>query len=228
MQSLLLKGTGRARGGGRTPPRSVRRMALALWLAIAGLSLPALSWAGNWGENWGTMIWGPQVVAVPGGPDGLSATLTVDGCDAVRSASFVAAPDTPSKPFGYDFPFGLLDFSLEGCTGQAQGITVTVEYSQPLPPGAAFFKEQGGVYAPYSAQLSGSTAVFYLTDNGLGDDDATAGVVHDPSGIGVPPDALPVPLLSPLMLWLLASLLAVLGWRRLGRVEAIGHGRPRN
>jgi hypothetical protein len=208
-------------------------MALVLWLAIAGLALPALSWAGNWGENWGTMIWGPQVVAVPGGPGGLTATLTVDGCAAVRSASFVAAPDTPSKPFGYDFPFGLLDFSLEGCTGQAQGITVTVDYSQPLPQGAAFFKEQGGVYAPYSAQLSGSATTFFLTDNGLGDDDPAIGTVHDPSGIGVLlpgaiPVPVPVPVLSPWMLWLLAGLMAVFGGRRLGRGGAIGHGRPRN
>jgi hypothetical protein len=218
MQSLSLRGIRRTRGNGTAPMRPDWRVTLLSWLAVVGLALPALSWAGNWGEDWGTMIWGPQVVAVPGGPDGLTATLTVNGCTAISSVSFVAAPDTPSKPAGYEFPFGLLDFSLQGCTDQDQGITVTVNYSQPIPAGAEFFKEQGGVYAHYSAQLSGSTTTFYLTDNGAGDDDSTVGTVHDPSGIGVPP-VKPVPANDRLGLLLMALLMLIAGavaTRRIG------------
>ena len=146
---------------------------------------------------------------VQGGPGGLTATLTVDGCSAVSSARFVAAPDTPSKPEGYAFPFGLLDFSLQGCTDLVEGITVTVKYSEPLPGAAVFFKEQGGIYARYSAQLSGSTTTFHLTDNGAGDDDPAAGFVHDPSGIGVL--SVPVPVNDRLGLLLMALLLLGVG-----------------
>ena len=160
----------------------------------------------------------PAMTTITGGPGGLSAVMSVQGCSNIASASFVPAPDSPSKPTDYDFPFGLLDFSLNSCNSLLQGITVTVDYSQPLPAGARFFKEEGGVYSGYSAQLGSTTTTFLLTDNGEGDDDPVPGEVRDPSGIGVQVQA-PAPVAVPAMplqlLWALASFVGLLGIHRL-------------
>ena len=160
----------------------------------------------------------PAMTTITGGPGGLSAVMSVQGCSNIASASFVPAPDSPSKPTGYNFPFGLLDFSLNSCNSLLQGITVTVDYSQPLPAGARFFKEESGVYSGYSAQLGDSTTTFLLTDNGEGDDDPVPGEVRDPSGIGVQiqvPAPVAVPAMPLQLLWALASCVGLLGIHRL-------------
>lgn len=150
--------------------------------------------------------------SVAGGPGGVTATLNVSGCQTVVSASFVPAPDTPSKPAGFDFPYQLLDFELDDCSTAPNGVVIDVDYSSPIPDGAVFFKEENGQYSTYPATISGSNTLFVLTDNGSGDEDSGAGRIHDPSGIAVPsasPTVLqPVPALP---LWLLSMLAVIAG-----------------
>jgi uncharacterized repeat protein (TIGR01451 family) len=130
---------------------------------------------------------------IPTRQGGVTANLAVEGCSSIDSAIFIDAP--AGAPAGIQFPFGLADFSLSGCAGTA---TVTVTYSQNLPNGATFYKEQAGTYATYAATLGVNSVTFSLTDNGTGDSNPAQGVIDDPSGIGVMAAAAPasIPALS--------------------------------
>ncbi len=147
-------------------------------------------------------------------PSGVAASITISGCSSLISATFIPAPDSPSKPAGFDFPYGLVDFSASGCSTLANGIKVTLDFSQPIDAGAVLYKEEGAAnaYFPFSAALSGSSATFLLTDNGPGDEDGAIGEIHDPAGIAVPlagpvPPAPGSPAPVPVMpLWLLVML----------------------
>jgi len=144
---------------------------------------------------------------IPTSQAGVTADLAVQGCSAIDSAAFIHAP--AGTPAGVQFPFGLIDFSLSGCAAQ---VTVTTTYSQDLPLGATFYKEQNGIYAPYAATLGPGTITFVLTDNGLGDSDPAAGKIHDPSGLGIMAVAA-VPTLTDWGAMLLSAALLLLGFR---------------
>jgi Cep192 domain 4 len=147
-------------------------------------------------------------------PSGVAAGITISGCSSLINATFIPAPDSPSKPAGFDFPYGLVDFSASGCSTLANGIKVTLDFAQPIDAGAVLYKEEGvaNAYFPFSATLSGSSATFLLTDNGPGDEDGAIGEIHDPAGIAVPlagpvPPAPGSPAPIPVMpLWLLVML----------------------
>lgn len=145
---------------------------------------------------------------IPTRMNGATANLEVTGCSTIDTAVFIDAP--AGAPTGTTFPFGLLDFTLTGCTGMA---SVSVTYSQNLPSGAVYYKHQNGSYAIYPASLGANSVTFTLTDGGAGDADGTVnGSIHDPSGIGVTaalsaPTAIPT--LSEWGMILLSSLLAL-------------------
>lgn len=147
---------------------------------------------------------GSQRTAIPTRRAGVTVDLVVQGCSSIDSAAFIDPP--AGAPSGVQFPFGLIDFSLSGCAAQA---TVTTTYSQDLPQGATFYKEQNGSYAGYPATLGTRSITFTLTDNGLGDSNPVAGQIHDPSGLAVAVAA--VPTLTEWGAALLAAALALLG-----------------
>ena len=161
-------------------------------------------------------------------PSGATANITIAGCSSLVSAAFIPAPDSPSKPAGFDFPFGLIDFKASGCSTLPSGVQVIIDFSKTLDAGASFYKEEGATnaYFPFSATISGARLSYFLTDNGTGDEDAGVGDIHDPAGIAVPvaqpppaPDspAKPVPLMPIHMTMVLAimmSLAALSGIRR--------------
>lgn len=169
----------------------------------------------------------PQTSVVTGqGPGGVTASLSVMGCRIIDSAAFVAAPNSASKPAGFTFPFGLIDFVLKDCVQAANGVQIIVDYSQLIPGNGRFFKEEGGVYdgdaAKYQANLYQTTMRYQVTDNGVGDDDSTVTEIHDPSGIGVPPASpvtpvIPVTTLPIGILWMMTAIVGVLGAIRLRR-----------
>jgi hypothetical protein len=148
----------------------------------------------------------------------VTANLAVAGCSGVTSAVFVAAPN--GAPANTAFPYGLLDFTLNGCSGSA--VTVTVTYSQPIPSGALFYKAVNGVYSQYNylnATTIGSNSVkFTLVDGGSGDDDGAAnGSIHDPSGLGFAASAESIPTLSEWGLISLTGLMGLFGLRQMRR-----------
>lgn len=139
---------------------------------------------------------------------GVTASLSVAGCSAIVSPAFM--PASAGGPAG--FPYGLLGFTLTGCTTGGTA-TVTVTYSENLPSGATFYKYQNGSYATYPATVGANTVTFTLTDGGAGDSDgARNGSIRDPGGIGVPMVAslANIPTLSEWGMFML-SLLLVLG-----------------
>jgi hypothetical protein len=142
----------------------------------------------------------------------------------MQSAFFIAvtghpkSPPSGSAPAQVDFPHGLLDFVLIGCT-PGSTMSFTVVYPAPLPSGASYWK-YGPTLANTAAHwyvlpsaVAGNTATFAVIDGGLGDDDLAAnGTVVDQGGPGVPGGGggggvNAVPTLSETMLALLAFLL---------------------
>ncbi|WP_346288678.1 IPTL-CTERM sorting domain-containing protein [Zoogloea sp.] len=146
---------------------------------------------------------------IPTRQGGVTASLAVSGCSTISRAAFVDAP--AGAAVGTQFPFGLVDFSLGSCAG---AVSVTVTYSQNLPAGAVFYKEVGGSYSTYPATLGANSVSFSLTDNGPGDSNPAAGVIDDPSGIGVAPARVPaaVPTLSEWGALALSALVALLAF----------------
>ena len=70
------------------------RAVLSLLFVLLSLLIALPAMAGNWGESWGSMVWGATVAAVPtmgwlGG--GLLVGLLPGGAPAVRTADIGAA-----------------------------------------------------------------------------------------------------------------------------------------
>jgi hypothetical protein len=152
---------------------------------------------------------------IPTRQSGVTATLSVTGCNAVGSAVFLDAPAT-GKPASKGFPYGLLDFTLTGCTGSAD---VSITYSQPIPAGATYYKEANGTYSTMAATIGSNTVQFTLTDNGTGDADSTVGTIRDPSGLAfdLAAGVSGIPTLSEWGLIVLTGLMAVFGLRQVRR-----------
>jgi hypothetical protein len=149
------------------------------------------------------------------------------GTVTYQSASSVGA----APPAGVSFPAGLVSFTTTGCAAGGT-VTVTLTYPSALPANAKFYK-----YGPATAGASPSwyehpatfspdrtTITYTVTDNGVGDSNATAGVITDPAGAGVPGavGVSGVPTLSEWALVLLAGLLgaATLVQRRPDRFKS--------
>lgn len=108
---------------------------------------------------------------------------------------------------------------------------MTITYPEPLPAGVQFWKygpataAMGGVVAPSSwFQLSGvtlsvdrKTVTYSITDNGVGDSDATVGSIRDPFAPVIAPamgSPAAIPVDAPWALVSLSFLLGLLGVRR--------------
>ncbi|MEO8752740.1 MAG: choice-of-anchor U domain-containing protein, partial [Casimicrobiaceae bacterium] len=104
---------------------------------------------------------------------------------------FVAVGSVPVvPPAGVFFPFGLLQFSVQGCT---VGSAVTFTWTLPgsVAAGSTYYKfgPTAGNVTPhwysFLTPVSGSTMVFTVTDGGSGDDDLLAnGTIVDQGGPG--------------------------------------------
>ncbi|MEW6720866.1 MAG: Ig-like domain-containing protein [Thermodesulfobacteriota bacterium] len=96
------------------------------------------------------------------------------------------------KPAGYDFPYGLVEYNVEGI---ADGSTVRVKLTFPenLPEGSKVYRVDSAGYTEYlGATISGNTVTLSLTDGGDGDRDLSMnGVIADPVGVAVPTAATP-------------------------------------
>jgi hypothetical protein len=148
--------------------------------------------------------------SIPTATSGVTATLSAVGCSSVdtNATRFIAATGAPANTA---FPFGLLDFTLNGC---ASSVTITVTYSAPLPSGTAtFYKQINGVYSPFTATIDRNTnsVTFTLRDEQAGEDEAIgqAGVIRDPSGLGFAASAESIPTLSEWGTLILSTLLGL-------------------
>ncbi|MFN2287354.1 MAG: choice-of-anchor U domain-containing protein [Chromatocurvus sp.] len=152
------------------------------------------------------------------------------GC-SLDAAAVIAAP--PGIPSGFELPFGAVDFSATGCSGD--NVTVEVTFGEDISD-ATYFKFINNAWQELpGVAITGNTARFTIADNGPFDADPTAGIIRDPSGPGVPtgagtgpgdtdpdPDAdpdtdapaEPIPTLGATLLGVLAMLLAIAGLRR--------------
>lgn len=141
---------------------------------------------------------------LPTRTSGVTADLTLTGCDTIESAGFVDGAGA------YSFPFGLLGFKANGC---GSSVTVTVKYSRAVPAGTQFYKCQEGTCRTYPATIAGNTVTYTVVDGGSGDADGVANnSITDPSGLGSP---LPIPTLDLRALILLSALLALLAYATL-------------
>jgi hypothetical protein len=158
------------------------------------------------------------------------------GCANVQAVAAVTVASMPAgDPFGYDYPYGLLEFTLPCETADITiyyhipGVTslVSSDYRKygPVPPGGAsvsWYTLPGVVFG--TANVAGSTvptASFSLADNLLGDDTGDDGVIVDQGGPGFPAAAYSIPTLSNLLVLLLSVLLAVVGIFSIQRIEEI-------
>ena len=143
----------------------------------------------------------------------VTAAMTGGTCVGFASGSthFTAAP-TP-LPAGVTFAYGVFGFTAV-CPSDGTGtLTLTLTYPNLLPPGTRYWK-----YGPTAdnhtshwyvlpATLNGNTAIFKITDGGLGDDDRSPnGQIVDQGGPGVPAAGIPT-----LGEWALLLLMGLLG-----------------
>ncbi|MCG8069342.1 MAG: hypothetical protein JAY84_15935 [Candidatus Thiodiazotropha taylori] len=161
-------------------------------------------------------------------------TLEVGGgCATAQAVAAVDIGSMPaSDPFGYLYPYGLLEFTLPCETaditvyyhipGATSLVSSVYRKYGPVPPGgpsATWYTLPGVVYG--TANVGGTmvaTASFTLADNVLGDDTGDDGVIVDQGGPGFPGAARPIPTLSNLVVLLLALLVGVVAVRSIRRV----------
>ena len=83
-------------------------------------------------------------------------------------------------------PYGLLDFSLRVEPGSI--VQVSIVLPSPAAADMTWWKYSSGVWLDYSDNTTFNAArdvvTITLTDNGIGDDDPTPGVIRDPGGLG--------------------------------------------
>ena len=174
----------------------------------------------------------PRLLTVTGMPPGMggAATATLSGggptC-TLDPASGFASLSNPA-PAGKTMPYGEYAFQATSCTGT---VTMSITYPQPLPAGTQFWKygpatsAVGGVAAAStwfqlgSASLSGDrlTVTYTITDDGVGDSNATPSSISDPFALAAGPlggGAVGIPVDAPWALGLLSAVLGFLGWRR--------------
>ena len=170
--------------------------------------------------------------SVPGMAGAASATLSGGGAACTLQAGGGFGPAS-TKPPGFDAPNGQFSFTAEHCT--TAPVTITLQDPAPLPQGVRFRKPDGagGWFDPQDPATSlgltltnnRQTVTYQITDNGLGDANATPGTIADPllavvplAGPGGTPQAIPT--LGAWALALLSALLGALGWRQGRKAKA--------
>jgi hypothetical protein len=149
-------------------------------------------------------------------------TFTGGGPDCQFSyAQFVPLTGTASSPTdpapkGVTFPHGMFDFAVSNCEPGAS-LAFTITYPKRVA-GASYWK-----YGPTAdnakhhwyaipAKFEADAVTFTLVDGGIGDDDLKRdGRVVDPGGPGALDTSIDTFTLGPWPLWLLVTLLGVIG-----------------
>jgi hypothetical protein len=124
----------------------------------------------------------PGLSASGGGSNGSVAltSLTGEGC-VLEHAEVIAPP--AGLTAGTDLPYGVLDFTLTGCSAGASA-TQMFSYSGSIE-GYAFWKHiQGEWLTMPSVVMAGNTATVTIEDNGPYDADSSPRMIHDTSGPG--------------------------------------------
>jgi hypothetical protein len=137
-------------------------------------------------------------------PDDAWITLAVSSAGGHRLVNVraITPPDDPSRPADQTFPYGLVQYRVEGIAPGAL-IDVIQIYHGGLGSGTVFYKYgfpsasaasrvyyrfmlgDPGLPLGVGAEISGNTVNVHLQDGALGDDDWTAnGVIEDPGGPG--------------------------------------------
>ena len=119
---------------------------------------------------------------------------------SINKGNFKSAPTSANAPAGAPatFPFGLLNFTIEGL---AVGATVDVVITMPgnIPAGAVYYKYQNGQFTQFN-NVTGlddgdRTFTVTITDGGPGDEDGLAnGKIVEPGGPAVA--SAPIPTLN--------------------------------
>ncbi|MBF5005677.1 ExeM/NucH family extracellular endonuclease [Diaphorobacter caeni] len=125
----------------------------------------------------------------------VTGTLQGAGCKLASPPQYVTPQSlgiTAMPSAGASLPHGLLVLNAAGCDAGGS-LTVSMNYSQPLPEGAELWKwgrtadntAKHWYRVPY--KVSGQTVSFTLQDGGLGDDDLKAdGNIADPTALVAP------------------------------------------
>lgn len=153
--------------------------------------------------------------------------FAAQGTGSLQSGGFIPLQGHPKSPpipppAGLQFPYGLFDFvALGGTPGSTLSVTITYPY--PLHPNMQYWKYGATALDPTphwyhygNASISGNTLTLTITDGALGDGDHSAnGTIVDPGGLVEPTPPSAIPTLDARSLWLLASLMLLLGMARL-------------
>ena len=142
------------------------------------------------------------------------------------SSGFIALGSVATPPANVNFAQGLLSLRLiNGTPGTLA--TVTINYSEPLPPGTVYWKygKEPNNATPHWYQYPGAvissdrkSITLTLKDGEQGDDDLTPdGVIVDPGGPGVSEGTAAIPTLSEWAMLFLASLMLLLGFAQMRR-----------
>lgn len=104
---------------------------------------------------------------------------------SMANLAWIRGDQMPCGVAGYIFPYGMFSYSLTGLL-PGQTVTVNINFPNPVPMGAKFFKCQNGNVIDCSAFMARPnvyTFTLTLTDGGQGDADGVAnGTIVDPGG----------------------------------------------
>ncbi len=165
-------------------------------------------WSGNDGEAKHAMFRSGLVrgdtreLVTSGGTQSRLTVVPDPQSDAVLTeTSWKSLADYPAPPADYDFPYGVLDFTVTRVS-LGGSIEVTLSFPEPLPEGTSYWKfgptheEPAAHWYEVPAVIEGSTITYTLTDGENGDDDLLVNaVIVDPAAPAVytPPPPTPTP-----------------------------------
>ena len=131
-------------------------------------------------------------------PAGAAITLSISPTVATCTLSNVqflnpaVTEFTIPLPTFVSYPHGMIDFHADSC-GTAQPVTFTLEFAQPLPPTAQWWKygptpdNRSNHWYVIPATVSGNRITFTITDGGVGDDDLMPNdSIRDLGVVGIP------------------------------------------
>ena len=178
--------------------------------------------------NGTTTYSGTTVPPAGGTPMPASASFSGGGSTCGFDSANTAFIAGTTPPPGKTLPQGMFKFRLTGCD-VGSTVTMSVTWPQPVSQYGKFGRASVGAttdtwFTPPGLALAGNTATFTITDGGVGDSDAAAGVIADPTAVladaggGAVGAVAAVPTLGEWGLMLLGLLAAGFGARRLRRL----------
>jgi hypothetical protein len=170
---------------------------------------------------------GAARVPLPGSAG--SATVDIQGpagCVIAAPRFSATLPAGTPAPANATYPLGIFSFTASGagCTGAALAVTIGYPAGSLGGLQARKFGPSGPGVAPAwfdHGTMAGDSVTYTVTDNGVGDNDATAGRIADPFAplLVASPAAKAIPTLNDWGLALVSALLALGGLGRLGRIR---------